>query len=316
MTLQELRYFVAVADTGHFARAAERCHVSQPTLSTQLKKLEDYLGVALFDRSLRRVTPTPAGREILRAARAIVAEAERIRVLAHAQGKGGLESLRLGAIATVAPYYLPHALTVLRGSFPRIRLLLREGLTAGLLQALAAGDLDAALVALPVEAEDLEVEPLFDETFVAALPKGHPLAARRTVDPKALTAAGVLLLEEGHCLREQALEICGAAGAASEELMATSLETLAHMVAGGIGCTLLPALAAGPSGVRGAAGLEIRRFKRPVPHRTIGLVWRRRYPHGDTLHDMARCLRQGLPADVSAARSASTISRRPPRSPS
>ncbi len=315
MTLQELRYFVAVADTGHFARAAERCHVSQPTLSTQLKKLEDYLGVVLFDRSLRRVTPTPAGREILRAARVIVEEAERIRALARAQGSGTLDSLRLAAIATVAPYYLPHAVRVLRGRFPQIKLLLREGLTAGLLQALTAGDLDAVLVALPVEAEDLEVEPLFEETFVAALPKGHPLAARRTVEPKALTAAGVLLLEEGHCLREQALEVCGKAGAASEETKATSLETLAHMVAGGVGCTLLPALAAGPRGVRGAAGLEIRRFKSPVPRRTIGLVWRRRYPHSDTLREMARCLRQGLPTEVSAARSASAIARHPARSP-
>lgn len=304
MTLQELRYFVAVADTGHFARAAERCHVSQPTLSTQLKKLEDYLGVKLFDRSLRRVTPTPVGGEILRAARAIVEEAEHIRVLARAQGAGTLESLRLGAIATVAPYYLPHAVRVLRRRFPQIKLLLREGLTAGLLQALATGDLDAALVALPVEADDLEIEPLFEETFVAALPKGHPLAARRTVESKDLAAAGVLLLEEGHCLREQALAVCGTAGAA-EEMKATSLETLAHMVAGGIGCTLLPALAVGPRGVRGAAGLEIRRFKNPVPRRTIGLVWRRRFPHGDTLHEMAQRLRQGLPADVSVARSAS-----------
>ncbi len=314
MTLQELRYFVAVADTGHFARAAERCHVSQPTLSVQLKKLEDYLGVTLFDRSLRRVTPTPVGREILRAARAIVEEAERIRALTRAQDRCALESLRLGAIATVSPYYLPHALRVLRRGFPRVRLWLREGLTAGLLHDLAAGDLDAALVALPVDAEDLEIEQLFEETFVAALPKGHPLAAKRAVEPRELAEAGVLLLEEGHCLREQALEVCGAAGAASEELKATSLETLAHMVAGGVGCTLLPALAAGPRGVRGAAGLEIRRFKSPVPRRTIGLVWRRRYPYGDSLREMARRLRQELPAGVSAARSASASSRPPPGS--
>ncbi len=310
MTLQELRYYVAVADTGHFARAAERCHVSQPTLSVQLKKLEDYLGVTLFDRSLRRVTPTPVGREILRAARAIVEEAERIRALARAQG--ALESLRLGAIATVSPYYLPHAMKVLRRGFPRLRLLLREGLTAGLLRELAAGDLDAALVALPVDTGDLEIEPLFEEIFVAALPKGHPLAAKRVVEPKELAEAGVLLLEEGHCLREQALEVCGAANAASEELKATSLETLAHMVAGGVGCTLLPALAAGPRGVRGASALEIRRFKSPAPRRTIGLVWRRRYAYGDIPHEMARCLRQGLPAGVSAARSATASSRTPP----
>ncbi len=298
MTLQELRYFVAVADTGHFARAAERCHVSQPTLSTQLKKLEDYLGVKLFDRSLRRVTPTPVGREILRAARAIVEESERIRALARAQGKGALEALRLGAIATVSPYYLPHAIGVLRRGFPRLKLLLREGLTAGLLQALESGELDAALVALPVEAEALEIEPLFEETFVAAFPKGHPLAARRTLEPRELAGAEVLLLEEGHCLREQALEVCGAAGAASEEVKATSLETLAHMVAGGVGCTLLPALAAGPQGVRGAAQLEIRRFRSPAPRRTLGLVWRLRYPYGDTLQEIAQRLRDNLPKGV------------------
>jgi LysR family hydrogen peroxide-inducible transcriptional activator len=305
MTLQELRYFVAVADTGHFARAAEYCNVSQPTLSMQLKKLEENLGVTLFDRSLRRVTPTPLGREILRASRAILEEAERIRALTRAQGKGALETLRLGAIATVAPYYLPHALEVLRRGFPGLKLLLREGLTAGLLQALVSGELDAALVALPVEADALEIEPLFEEAFVGAFPKGHPLAARRTLRPEDLPAAEVLLLEEGHCLREQALAVCGAAGGASEELKATSLETLAHMVAGGVGCTLLPALAAGRQGVRGAAQLEIRRFRSPSPRRTIGLVWRRRYPWGDALREMARRLREGLPEGVSVARSAS-----------
>jgi LysR family hydrogen peroxide-inducible transcriptional activator len=301
MTLQELRYFVAVADTGHFARAAERCHVSQSTLSTQLKKLEGYLGAKLLDRSLRRVTPTPVGREILRAARVIVEESERIRALAHAQGKGAIESLKLGAIATVSPYYLPHAVRVLHRAFPGLKLLLREGLTAGLLENLTSGGLDAALVALPVEADGLEVEPLFEEPFVAALPKGHPLAARRTLEPEELAGAGVLLLEEGHCLREQALEVCGAAGAASEEMKATSLETLAHMVAGGIGCTLLPALAAGPQGVRGAARLEIRRFRAPAPRRTVGLVWRLRYPYGETLREIAQRLRDNLPEGVAAA---------------
>jgi LysR family hydrogen peroxide-inducible transcriptional activator len=302
MTLQELRYFVAVAETGHFARAAERCHVSQPTLSTQLKKLEGYLGVKLFDRSLRRVTPTPVGREILRAARAIVEEAERIRALARDQGKGTIESLRLGAIATVSPYYLPHAIGVLRRAFPGLKLLLREGLTAGLLGELGSGALDAALVALPVEADALEIEPLFEEPFVAALPRGHPLAAKRTLDPGDLAGAGVLLLEEGHCLREQALEVCGAAGAASEELKATSLETLAHMVAGGVACTLLPMLAAGPQGVRGAARLEIRRFRAPAPRRTVGLVWRLRYAYGETLREIAQRLRDNLPEGVTAAR--------------
>lgn len=300
MTLQELRYFVAVVDTGHFARAAERCRVSQPTLSMQLKKLEGYLGVKLFDRSLRRVTPTPVGREILRAARAIVEESERIRALARDQGKGAIESLRLGAIATISPYYLPHAIGVLRRCFPELKLLLREGLTAGLLGELASGSLDAALVALPVEADALEIEPIFTEPFVAALPKGHPLAAKRTLAPGDLAGAGVLLLEEGHCLRDQALEVCGTASAASEEMKATSLETLAHMVASGVGCTLLPMLAAGPQGVRSAARLEIRRFRAPAPRRTVGLVWRSRYAYGEVMREIAQRLRDDLPENVTA----------------
>jgi LysR family hydrogen peroxide-inducible transcriptional activator len=167
----------------------------------------------------------------------------------------------------------------MRRASPRLKLLLREGQTAGLLEELASGALDAALVALPVEADALEIEA-----------------------PGDLAGAGVLLLEEGHCLREQALEVCGAAGAASEELKATSLETLAHMVASGVGCTLLPALAAGPQGARGAAQLEIRRFRRPAPRRTVGLVWRLRYAYGETLRGIAQRLRDDLPEGVMAAR--------------
>src|SRR5574340_528330 len=178
MTLQELRYLVALADHGHFGRAAEACHISQSTLSTQVKKLEDFLGVTLFDRSLKRVTPTPIGREILAAARNVVDETERIRELArHAQDPMA-RTLHLGVIPTLGPYYLPHVLTLVHRKHPGLRLLLREEMTAQIVEHLVDGKLDAGLLALPVTDDTLRVEPLFYEPFFAALPAGHAPAKR------------------------------------------------------------------------------------------------------------------------------------------
>ncbi len=299
MTLQELRYIVALADTGHFGQAAEACHVTQSTLSTQLKKLEAYLGLTLFDRSLKRVTPTPIGRAIVASARIIVEEAERIRTLARQSGEDIMAcTLNLGVIPTVGPYYLPHALLTVHKAFPRLKLLLREEITPHLLASLRDGRYDAALLALPIDEEGLEVFPLFREPFVVALPSGHPLVAKEQLRVKDLDGENLLLLEEGHCLRDQALDLCGAFAGRTDEVRATSLEMLRQMVGMNLGITLLPQLAAenAPRGERRL--LALRPFAPPVPTRTVGLAWRRRSPRSETLLRLAQKLVSELPAGV------------------
>jgi len=299
MTLQELRYIIALADCGHFGQAAEACHVTQSTLSTQVKKLEDYLGLTLFDRSLKRIVPTPVGRAIIDSARVIVAEADRIRELARTVRQDVMAAtLHLGVIPTVGPYYLPQALVSVHKAFPALKLVLREELTARLLASLKEGRFDAALLALPVEGEGLEVFPLYREPFLVALPARHPLAARETIRLADLAGQSLLLLEEGHCLREQALEVCGEYSRPSEEVAATSLEMLRQMVAMDLGLTLLPRLAAhsGPAG--GQRVIALRPFVPPVPGRTIALVWRRRSPRSETVARLAQHLSQTLPAGV------------------
>lgn len=300
MTLQELKYLVALADHGHFGRAAEACFITQSTLSTQIKKLEDFLGLPLFDRSLKRVVPTPIGKEILAAARNIVEEAERIRELArHAQDPMA-RTLYLGVIPTLGPYYLPHALMQVHKKHPGLRLLLREEMTSQILEHLADGSLDAGLLALPVDDEALRVEPLFHESFYAALPAGHALTSHQALSVSDLLQEKLLLLDEGHCLRDQALDLCGARQDRREEVRATSLETLRQMVGLGLGVTLLPTLATdvGPRVSRKA--VEIRPFSAPSPGRTIALVWRRRAPFPETFERLAASLKATLPAGVEA----------------
>ncbi len=301
MTLQELKYLVALADHGHFGRAAEACFITQSTLSTQIRKLETFLGVTLFDRSLKRVTPTPIGREILAAARNIVEEAERIRELAkHAQDPM-TRTVHLGVIPTLGPYYLPHALTLAHRKHPGLRLLLREEMTPQILAHLADGTLDAGLLALPVNDDALHVEPLFHEPFYAALPAEHELAKRSTLKVADIMNEKLLLLDEGHCLRDQALDVCGARQNRREEVRATSLETLRQMVGMGLGLTLLPALAvdAGPRVSR--KSVEIRPFRAPAPGRTIALAWRKRAPFPETFERLAATFRASLPEGVETA---------------
>lgn len=298
MTLQELKYLVALADHGHFGRAAESCFITQSTLSTQIKKLEDFLGVTLFDRSLKRVAPTPIGREILQAARNIVEESERIRELArHAQDPMA-RTVHLGVIPTLGPYYLPHALTLVHRKYPGLRLLLREEMTQHILERLNAGTLDAGLLALPVADDGLRVEPLFYEPFFAALPAGHPLAKRDVLKVNDIMAEKLLLLDEGHCLRDQALDVCGGGSRGREEVRATSLETLRQMVGLGLGLTLLPALAVDAAPRASKKAVEIRPFRAPPPGRTIGLVWRRRAPFPETFERLALLLKSALPGGV------------------
>jgi len=298
MTLQELKYLVALAEHGHFGKAAESCFITQSTLSTQIKKLEDFLGVTLFDRSLKRVTPTPIGKEILQAARNIVEEADRIRELAkHAQDPMS-RTIHLGVIPTLGPYYLPHALTLVHKKHPGLRMLLREEMTPQILEHLLDGKLDAGLLALPVTDDSLRVEPLFYEPFFAALPAGHALAKHAVLKVSDIMGEKLLLLDEGHCLRDQALDVCGSGSRGREEVRATSLETLRQMVGMGLGLTLLPALSvdAGPRVNRKA--VEVRPFKTPPPGRTIALVWRKRAPFPETFERLAQTLKNSLPDDV------------------
>ena len=297
MTLQELRYLVALADHGHFGKAANACFISQSTLSIQLKKLEEHLGVNLFDRSLTPIAPTVMGEEVLRSARLILAEAAHIEELTRHAHEPMARTLRLGIIPTLGPYYLPHALSVTSAAYPQLRLLLREQMTPQILADLANGQLDAALLALPVTDERLEVLPLFDEPFLAALPASHKLAARKQVSLQELSADTLLLLEEGHCLRDQALAVCGTQRQ-MEEVRATSLETLRQMVGIGIGITLLPALATHSNSEQ--ANLKIIPFKSPAPYRRIALVWRKRAPLLETYTRLGTSLCDHLPDKVYA----------------
>jgi LysR family hydrogen peroxide-inducible transcriptional activator len=300
MTLQELRYLVALADKGHFSRAAEACHVGQPTLSTQLKKLEEYLGVTLFERNKHHLQATPIGEQIIAQARIALSVVSQIKELAR-RGLDPMHGpLRLGVIPTLGPYLMPHLLPEIRKRFPDLHLFLREDLTGQLLERLRQGRLDALLLALPVRGEDVQTLDLFHESFVVALPPEHRLASRRQLTQEDLAHENVLLLEEGHCMRDQALAICGEQGTDQrEELKATSIETLRQMVAAGVGCTLLPQLAALPgAGSLHADTVSIRPFAAPLPTRTIGLAWRRNYPRESTVRMLAEWIRERLPPQV------------------
>ena len=302
MTLQELRYLVALADKGHFIRAAEACHVSQSTVSNQLKKLEDYLGVTLFERNKHQLMPTPIGKEIIERARTALGVMGQIRELAR-QGHDPMNGpLSLGVIPTLGPYLVPYLLSTIRDIYSMLHLLLREDLTANLLERLRQGRLDALLLALPVHGNDIETMPLFREAFVVAVPAGHALERKTHISESELANQTVLLLEEGHCMREQALSICGFSSSNErEELKATSIETLRQMVAVGVGCTLLPALAALPGvGSVHNGMVQVRPFPPPAPVRSIGLAWRHHYPREATVKRLAELILNNLPAGVEA----------------
>ncbi len=293
MNLRDLRYLVALADHRHFGRAAEACFVSQPTLSTQIKKLEDELGVTLVERAPRKVLLTPAGRAIIDRARSILADVEQMREIARRSMDPEAGTVRLGLFPTLGPYLLPHVVPGLRSRFPRLELLLVEEKTDEIIARLQDGRLDAGVLALPLPCPDdaFHLEPLFDEPFVLAVHDGHPLGTRTTVSTEDLTGTDLLLLEEGHCLREQALDLCRHAGASERSgFRATSLETLRQMVASNVGMTLLPTLAIKPP-VPPAEHLRLLPFTGTVPHRQIAMVWRRSSAMADFLLMMADVLR-------------------------
>jgi LysR family hydrogen peroxide-inducible transcriptional activator len=291
MNLRDLRYFIALADLRHFGRAAEACHVSQPTLSTQLKKLEDELGVQLIERAPRQVMLTPVGRDILERARRILAEVEQMRETARRTADPEAGSVRLGLFPTLGPYLLPHVVPNIRRRFPRLELLLVEEKTENVLQMLREGRLDAGVLALPLHEEWLEIEALFEEPFLLALPNGHPLAKQRELKLAELSQQHLLLLEDGHCLPDQALEVCQLAGASEKEgFRATSLETLRQMVAAGVGLTLLPMLAVKPP-VPASENIRLLPFRQPAPTRKLALVWRKSSAMSDFLRKLAQVLR-------------------------
>lgn len=280
-TLRQLRYLTALAEYRHFGRAAEACLATQSTLSAGLQELESLLGVTLVERTKRKVMLTPLGEEVVARARVVLQGAEDIAELAHASRAPLSGTVRLGVIPTVAPFLLPQVLPALRDTYPELRLLLREDQTARVLARLAAGDLDVVLMALPWPADDVETLALFDDPFVVACPPNHPLAGRETVAAADLATVPLLLLEEGHCLREHALAACrlptaGRTAGLGDGLLATSLATLVHMVANGLGITLLPEMAVA-AGILAGTSLVTRPLAEPA-HRTIGLVWRRSSP--------------------------------------
>lgn len=275
-TLRQLRYLVALAEHCHFGKAAEACFATQSTLSAGLQELEALLGVILVERTKRRVMLTPLGEEVVARARQVLQGAEDIVDIAQAAREPLSGVLRLGVIPTIGPYLLPTALPRLRAAYPRLKLHLREDLTARLLEALAAGQIDVALLALPYEADGVTTLVLGDDPFLFAAPAGHPLAAKTSISNADLAGVELLLLEEGHCLREHALAACRLTGKASTALMATSLHTLVQMVANGLGVTLLPLLAVDGEVLRGT-DLVTRPLAEPAS-RQIGLAWRASSP--------------------------------------
>ena len=274
MNLRDLQYLVALAETRHFGRAAARCHVSQPTLSTQVRKLEEFLGVALIERRPRKLALTAAGEAVVERARRILRDADDIRSLARASQDPLSGQLKVGLIPTLGPYLLPRIAPPLARALPKLQLMLHEYQTGPLVERVMSGELDLAILALPADTKSLKTRSLFGEAFLVAMPERHRLATRRRVKPSDLADEKLLLLEEGHCLRDQALEVCKLAGIEEQDFRATSLETLRQMVAAGLGITLLPRLAAeGP--FASARGLVVRPFAPPAPSRVIGAAWRR-----------------------------------------
>lgn len=299
MTLTELRYLVALSETGHFRRAAQQCNVSQPTLSIAIKKLEGELGIDLFERTRHNISPTPTGERIIEQARTILRETHKLQNLADS-GKDPLGSvLSVGAIYTVGPYLFPRLVTTLQKLAPQMPLFIEESYTADLRGKLTGGELDAIFVALPFTETDVVTREVYDEPFVVMLPEHHPLAADQTVDPAALAAHRVLLMGEGHCFRDQVLEACpGLQQAISDShargqavVEGSSLETLKHMVASGLGITVLPQSAADVA-TYGEQTLAIRPFRKPAPVRTIALAWRVSFPRHQAIDILSQALRE------------------------
>jgi len=302
LSLRDLEYAVAVAEHRHFGRAAEHCGVSQPALSEQLRKLESLLGATLFERTARRVEITADGEILLRQARIVLREAFGLMEMAHARLNPLHGPLRVGVIPTLGPYYLPLVLRALRESFPGLELRLQEGLTHELTELLHRGSLDAVLAALPFPSDAVTADPLFFEPFQLLVPANHRLLATGPLYAEDLPGEDLLLLEEGHCLRDQALSLCRLPGLNGRQARhASSIEMLRHMVAAGEGYAVMPRLATrfmdGSDALGGLLllrSLEARPGHAP-PGRMIGLAWRTTDPRGTHFADLATFLRSHVP---------------------
>ncbi|MEM7584317.1 MAG: LysR substrate-binding domain-containing protein [Acidobacteriota bacterium] len=299
LSLRDLTYVVAVADNRHFGRAAESCHISQPALSAQVRKIERVIGAKLFERNRRRVLMTAVGERIVDQARDVLWEADRLGELALSAGGLLVGPLRLGLILTLGPYLLPHFLAPLREQYPDLELILTEGLTGQLLDALRSGRLDAVVLTPLLGTNGIEIEALFFEPFLLATPRSHPLSTKRRLTVEDLKREEMVLLNDGHCLRDQTLQFCPTQRAAKERLQTAGLETLRHLVASGVGYSLLPKLA-----VRETPELSdllvYRAFEGTQPGRDVALCWRKGSPRRADLAALAGLVRDSLPEGLGA----------------
>jgi len=294
VNLKDLKYLVALADTGHFGKAAARTFVSQPSLSAQLKKLEEFLGVKLVERQPKNVQLTEVGKQVVIRARRMLEDGDEIIALARSNTDPLAGKLKLALIPTIGPYLLPRIMPKIRKALPHLGLMLYEHQTEPLLKRLRDGEIDLGIIALPLHQDGLESQELYEESFTLALPNAHPLAERATIKLPDLKGHTLLLLEDGHCLRDQALEVCSRVDVReAEDFRATSLETLRQMVIAGLGITLLPELAVdGPFGSQ--RGLTIRPFAKPAPSRTVGAVWRKSSTRTAAIRELCKVVQTTL----------------------
>jgi LysR family transcriptional regulator, hydrogen peroxide-inducible genes activator len=290
MTLTDLKYIVTLARERHFGRAAEKCFVSQPTLSVAVKKLEDELGVILFERSPQEVRVTPTGERIVAQAAKVLAEAAQLTEIAAA-GKNPLAGpLRLGVIYTIGPWLLPRLVPILHERAPAMPLLLEENYTHRLLEKLKAAELDVAILALPVDEPGLVAQAVYDENFCALVPVSHPWAKLKAVDPAGLLDQPLLMLGRGNCFRDQVLDLCTRAGQGGPQVLeGSSLETIRHMVASGVGITVMPATAVDAI-AKNDPLLRVKPFIEPTPTRRIAIVWRASFPRHQAIDLLRRAL--------------------------
>ncbi len=291
MTLTEFRYIVALAREHHFGRAADKCNVSQPTLSVAVKKLEEELGVALFERSTGEVRTTPIGEQIVRQAERALAEAARVGEIAAA-GKDPLNGpLRLGVIYTIGPWLLPALVPRVRQRAPQMPLYIAEGYTENLIERLKAAELDVLVLALPIDEPGLVAQPVYEEDFRTLVPTGHPWARLKTLRPEQLLDEPLLMLGAGNCFRDQVLDLCHRAsqGESPQVLEGSSLETIRHMVSSGVGVTVMPS-----SSVDNIPAddplLRVKHFVKPSPTRRVGLVWRSSFPRHKAIDVMRQAV--------------------------
>ena len=305
MTLTELRYITAVARWQHFGRAAEACFVSQPTLSVAIRKLEEELGVVIFERNRSQVTTTPTGEKVTEQARRVLEEAEMIKTLAAADQDKLAAPLKLGVIYTVGPYLIPDLIPGIRAAAPKMQLRIAENFTDALSERLKVGDLDAAILSLPYQSAGIITRALYDEPFVVALPRGHALTKKRHLDPGDLTTDALLLLDARNCFRDQAIEFCPECANSPHNnandlpgtLEGSSIETVRQMTAAGAGITVLPVTTTQPNSSLSEL-LEFRPFAEPQPTRRIALAYRRSFPRPQAIALLAETIQRCAPSSV------------------